>query len=135
MTLTPITPITPFLSGVMTYDADAVTGIFVCEQRVTCPATAKLLDVERLVGYLGPKDHNHGAAPSRRDAEIGRERMKKQVKENPAAKTSRLRADVRAEVDDEEEEVARTLDGADFDNDLMDTLHLLGLVMQGDFPN
>uniref|UniRef100_A0A183BXE2 Velvet domain-containing protein n=1 Tax=Globodera pallida TaxID=36090 RepID=A0A183BXE2_GLOPA len=27
LTLTPITPITPSLSGVMTYDADAVTGI------------------------------------------------------------------------------------------------------------
>uniref|UniRef100_A0A183CIP1 Sulfate_transp domain-containing protein n=1 Tax=Globodera pallida TaxID=36090 RepID=A0A183CIP1_GLOPA len=27
LTLTPMTPMTPFLSGVMTYDADAVTGI------------------------------------------------------------------------------------------------------------
>ncbi|KAI3419800.1 hypothetical protein GPALN_004232 [Globodera pallida] len=27
LTLTPMTPMTPFLSGVMTYDADAVTGL------------------------------------------------------------------------------------------------------------
>ncbi|KAI3421151.1 hypothetical protein GPALN_014779 [Globodera pallida] len=27
LTLTPMTPMTPFLSGVMTYDADGVTGI------------------------------------------------------------------------------------------------------------
>ncbi|KAI1699773.1 tc5 transposase DNA-binding domain-containing protein [Ditylenchus destructor] len=44
---------------------------FRCEQR-TCKATALLDDVENLIGFLGPHEHNHDPATSRHRSEAGR---------------------------------------------------------------
>ena len=66
-----------------------------------CKASIKLEDEESLTGSIGLNDHNHGAAPSRRGAEIGRQEMKEKMRENPHLVPSRLRAQVRAGVDDE----------------------------------
>ncbi|KAI1711965.1 hypothetical protein DdX_09927 [Ditylenchus destructor] len=73
---------------------------FRCEQR-TCKATLFLEDMENLTGFLGPNDHNHCAAPSRQQAEANRQAMKEQIQANPRAKPFRLRAQGRANVDDE----------------------------------
>ncbi|KAI1710756.1 hypothetical protein DdX_10455 [Ditylenchus destructor] len=73
---------------------------FRCEQR-SCKASLLLQDVENLTGILGPNEHNHIAAPSRQQAETSRHGMKQQIHANPRARPFRLRAQGRADVDDE----------------------------------
>ncbi|KAI1719929.1 hypothetical protein DdX_05290 [Ditylenchus destructor] len=73
---------------------------FRCEQR-SCKASLLLQHVENLTGILGPNEHNYIAAPSRQQAETSRQGMKQQIHANPRARPFRLRAQGRADVDDE----------------------------------
>ncbi|KAL3104924.1 hypothetical protein niasHT_028456 [Heterodera trifolii] len=85
---------------------------FRCERR-NCPATAKLEDEELMTGVLGPKEHHHGHAPSRFEAESKRNQMKRLVKENPKQHPSQLRAQIRTDIDDEVFELLGTNDALD----------------------
>ncbi|KAL3125148.1 hypothetical protein niasHT_002817 [Heterodera trifolii] len=85
---------------------------FRCERR-NCPATAKLEDEELMTGVLGPKEHHHGHAPSRFEAESKRNQMKRLVKENPKQHPSQLRAQTRTDIDDEVFELLGTNEALD----------------------
>ncbi|KAL3095530.1 hypothetical protein niasHT_024356 [Heterodera trifolii] len=85
---------------------------FRCERR-NCPATAKLEDEELMTGVLGPKEHHHGHAPSRFEAESKRNQMKRLVKENPKQHPSQLRAQIRTDIDDEVFELLGTNEALD----------------------
>ncbi|KAL3086831.1 hypothetical protein niasHT_035957 [Heterodera trifolii] len=85
---------------------------FRCEQR-NCPATAKLEDNNLMTGILGPKEHHHGCAPSRFDAETKRNQMKRLIKEKPKTKPCQLRAQIRTDIDDEVFELLGTNEALD----------------------
>ncbi|KAL3125147.1 hypothetical protein niasHT_002816 [Heterodera trifolii] len=85
---------------------------FRCKRR-NCPATAKLEDEELMTGVLGPKEHHHGHAPSRFEAESKRNQMKRLVKENPKQHPSQLRAQTRTDIDDEVFELLGTNEALD----------------------
>uniref|UniRef100_A0A914IBX8 FLYWCH-type domain-containing protein n=1 Tax=Globodera rostochiensis TaxID=31243 RepID=A0A914IBX8_GLORO len=108
---------------------------FRCEQKTICQATAKLEDEELLTGYLGPKEHNHGAAPLTTEWRRHMDNLRQVDKQVDIGRAERLQKSTtrKPKYVIKELNVVRILDGANFDTDdgLMDAIDLLGLVMQG----